>query len=131
MNPKLGDVAFKIGGKTYTFRLGVNGLCLVEAEADASATDVIQRIMTKPRLTDIRLLFWAGLQEHHPEIDKNGAGDLVQLLNQGKKKPVEIILEAMKLASPDVDDALDGEAATGAADPPLTAAGAGTGTASS
>lgn len=126
MNPKLGDVDFKVGAKNYVLNMGVNALCLIEEKAGAPATEIIERLMVTPRLSDVRMLLWAGLQRHHAGVSIDAAGDMVQALNRGDRKAFEIILESMRLCSPDAEEA------NGPADPPQSpATDAGTGTPSS
>jgi hypothetical protein len=143
MNPKLGDVGFKVGAKNYTLNMGVNAMCAVEYETERrareidpngegeSAMEVLDRVMNRPRLSDIRLLFWGGLQRHHPTIDIETAGDMVQSLNGAKRKAFELILESIQLSAPKADDKPEADAAESEADPLPDAAADGTGTASS
>jgi hypothetical protein len=142
MNPKLGDVGFKVGGKNYTLNMGVNAMCAIEYETERrarerdpnaegeSAMEVLDRVMNRPRLADIRLLFWGGLQRHHPKIDLDQAGDMVQALNSGDRKAFHVILESIQLSSPKADDEPEAAEGEGDADP-LPEADAGTGTGSS
>lgn len=142
MNPKLGDVGFKVGKRAYILNMGVNALCCVEQAGGEEALAVVQRLADSlpktpapgapyvppeksPRFSDIRLLFWAGLQRHQPTIDLTAAGDLVQEVNRGETKAVFMILESMQLCSPlpsDDEEAGD-EAGSG---PPQGEGGTGT-----
>lgn len=105
-NPHRGDVAFEAGGKAYTLRYSANAICELETAFDkgfiAIATDMAAweknpRLM---RLGAIRTLFWAGLQDHHPDIDQKVAGELVLELG-GIEKAADLIMEALKLAFPE------------------------------
>lgn len=78
-NPLRGEVEMQVGGKTYLLRLSVNqliavqkltGLGLVQLEAALADT---ANFMIEPW----RAVLWAGLQERHPEIDLEAAGDLI------------------------------------------------------
>lgn len=141
MNPKLADVAFKAGGKSYTLNMGVNAMCAIEYEVDRqarkidpeaegeSAMDVLARMMERPKIRDVRLLLWGGLQRHHPNIDLETAGDIVQALTSEERKAYDLILESIRLAAPKAEDEPN-EGGEADVDPLLEAA-AGTGTGSS
>lgn len=142
MNPKLGDVGFKAGGKSYVLNMGVNAMCCVEAETERvargrdpaavgeSALEVVGRVATNARFSDVRLLMWGGLQRHHSGTDLDDAGDIVQAMNKvkGGKRAFEYILESLQLCSPTADDEEEANADT---DPTPAPSSDGTGTPSS
>lgn len=78
-NPHRGEVSFDVAGKTYTLSYSINALCELEEAADLSVNQVAA-LFDKPdriRLTQARLLFWAGLRDHHPEVTVIEAGALM------------------------------------------------------
>lgn len=151
MNPKLGDVAVKVGGKTYTLNMGVNAMCCVEEASGESAAEIVDRLLARtlwdsqpeakrtgprpaqPRVRDVRVLFWGGLQAHHTGIDIDAAGEMQQALNTAGTPALGFVLDSMRLCAPERDDdGDDAEAGVDAtADPPQSDAAAGTGTVSS
>lgn len=83
-NPHKGEVAFDADGKTYTLRFSSNAICELEERLDKSFTKIGAELQaaveTDPasiRFGTLRAIFWAGLQDHHPDIDLAAAGDVM------------------------------------------------------
>lgn len=72
-----GAVSFQADGKTYTLVCDMNALIDFEAEFQLKAFDLLSGELEDLSLVHMRGLFWAMLQEHHPEIDQRAAGKLM------------------------------------------------------
>lgn len=97
-----GAVKFTHAGKSFTLQLDFNAICDF---GDAIGVDGVARlevIGTKP-LTgkETRALFWAALQEHHPEIDLREAGRMVMACQAE-------LMAAMQAMLPDADEGAAG-----------------------
>ncbi len=77
-----GKFDFVAAGKTYSLQFTANGMCELEAAANCSTMAFLKRMEANAEndlsFIDVRLLFWAGLQEHHPELTVKDAGRIVQ-----------------------------------------------------
>lgn len=131
-NAEKGEAAFVIGAgtpdeKKYVLQFTFDSLEAIETETGESIEKVFQRITdpTKPRLRDMRILVYAALREHHPEITKKLAGDLIMAATTEK------IYQAMETAAEAAFPAMkEGAANPTEAQPAASApAGDGTGTA--
>ncbi len=77
-----GDVSFVAkDGKTYTLRLDFNALCDFGEKTGKNALECFANNdpAAPPKMpdpSDMRALFWAALQEHHPEVSLRAAGAL-------------------------------------------------------
>jgi hypothetical protein len=78
-----GEATFDVDGTTWRLRFDFNALldferALKAETADADLREVLGRAETgKLTIAETRLLFWAMLQEHHPEATVRVAGRLV------------------------------------------------------
>lgn len=72
-NAHRGEVELKAGDKTYTLALTINALCDVE-----EASPGVNILGDFSRLSNIRLMLWAALRTHHPELQKSDAGRILQ-----------------------------------------------------
>lgn len=73
-----GEATFEAEGRTWRLRFDFNAMADFEAEAGKGAFDVLEAMQTgKAKATEIRLLFWATLREHHPEITIREAGRMI------------------------------------------------------
>ena len=83
-NPKRGDSSFTADGKEYTLRYSTEALILLEEDQNRGLLKVLREVesWTKNpeniRLGLVRSLLWAGLQDHHPELTKKQAGELIE-----------------------------------------------------
>jgi hypothetical protein len=80
-NPR-GLVTFEADGATWRLQYTFNALCELEEASGFGMTEFVKR-MSDPaglRVRDARTMFWAGLVEHHPEIDQRAAGNLIGAL---------------------------------------------------
>lgn len=88
-------------GESYTLEYDVNALCEIEDKFDAPIKDLQERL-EQPSVRDLRVMLWAGLQKHHPEIDLKGAGALVLV-----QDAADALTQAMAAAMPKGGDSDD------------------------
>lgn len=78
-NPHKGVVELKAGEATYVLRYSIDAICSLEERLDKGFPAIVGE-MSNPstmRLTAVREVLLAGLQEHHPEITLKQAGELI------------------------------------------------------
>ncbi|WP_407496849.1 hypothetical protein [Pseudooceanicola sp. MF1-13] len=127
-NATKGQKAVEAGGQTYIIEFSANGFCeledatgkstmqfLTDLDAQAQAEDV--------RFKDVRLLFWAGLQEHHEGLSQRDAGRIMKEVG-GFEKAMTLIQDAVTLALPQAPDdtGQDQPGSEGGANPPTATA---------
>ncbi|HCO90501.1 MAG TPA: hypothetical protein DIT40_05965 [Alphaproteobacteria bacterium] len=98
-----GRVDFECGAVTYSLQFTANGLCELESEAGCSAIVFLKKLDAAGEdlnFSDIRLLFWAGLQEHHPDLTLRDAGRVITDLG-GLEPAMTLVEQAVTLAFPD------------------------------
>jgi hypothetical protein len=77
-NPIKGETSFTVEGKTYTLKYSAEGLISLEERLDRGILDILEEMEGwaespgKARLSFLRTVFWAGLQESHPEVLPSG-----------------------------------------------------------
>lgn len=117
-----GELGFEVEGRRLTLAYSIDALCKIEDIYDKSALTVLSGIMRDPQFRKLRVVIWAGLQEHHKDIDQKAAGELIRQLG-GLNDAVDLINRAFLAAFPPAEAA---EGATGPQEkPPATAAGNG------
>lgn len=93
--PVDGIVTFQAAKRRWRILFGVNALCRLEAEVDDEAE--IRRLASRddgdPKIQTIRVAFWAGLQEHHPDLTFEDAGNLMDRV--GLVKAGQLLSTAM------------------------------------
>lgn len=99
-NPHRGSVALQAGDRAYMISFSINALCELEDALDKPVSEIVTAIQDpeKVRLGGVRMLLWAGLRDHHPEVTVAEAGEIAT--DAGFKVAVEKIGEAFKLAFP-------------------------------
>ena len=98
-NKERGEYAFDAGGKSYTLRYSTNALCELEAILEAPFLDVITDFAEgKMSIVNTRALFYAGLQERHPDLSISAVGNLLDEVGMGTA--IKAINEAVSLAFP-------------------------------
>lgn len=111
-------------GKTYTLRLDINALCLLEDSASANEGSRIttqaffERIEGDMRA--LRLVVWAALQRHHKDATLDVAGDVATAVIQSGNI-AEFIAAAIACMTPDAVDVKALALEQAAAKNPLTA----------
>lgn len=118
-NRNKGEAGLKVGDKTFTLVFDINSLCEVEYILDQSTEAILRSLVRSPPFHVVRALLWGGLRTHHPEVDLQGAGRLMEQIG-GVGPSLDAVGEAMKSSFPDAEVA-DGEAS------PRKGARAGTG----
>ncbi len=102
-NVHKGEVGFDLEGKPYTLRFSANALCELEDALDCGINAVAAQL-SKPeslRLKTVRAVFWAGLQDRHPQVTLQEAGEMVTALTlQGA---LGLIGQGLSAAFPQVD----------------------------
>lgn len=103
-NPHRGEVGFDADGKEWLLRYSTNALCTLEDDLDISTGELVEK-MQQPsgvRMSTLRAVFWAGLQDHHPEVTKEQAGDLMTEIGFANVGP--LIGEAFTRTFPQEDE---------------------------
>jgi len=106
-NSVKGEVKFSAGGQTYRLVFSANALIALEERFDKTVAEIGAMFEQPLRLAHLRILFWAGLSDHHdlPELE---AGRLMGEV--GIDKVGELIGRAFVLAFPEEQEgAKDGE----------------------
>lgn len=106
-NRQRGDVDVEVDGKVYTLQLGVNAMAWVESkfgphDSDLSFQDIFKRIESRKRITDIRAVFCAAMQEHHPGTTEQEAGKIMQAI--GLVPLSDVLRKVVRAAMPDQRD---------------------------
>jgi hypothetical protein len=92
-------VTFEAGGKSHLLRFDVNALCRIEEATGEDIQAAAARLSPaggQPKLTDLRLLFWAGLGAG---ITREDAGLIMD--DVGFDRIGEMIGQAFAMAFPD------------------------------
>lgn len=99
-NPQKGEVEFDAGGQKWTLAFSVNALCELEDELGMGVNEIAEQMgdVKKMRIKFMRAVLWAGLRDHHPEIDLKTAGELIRELSFAKS--METIGQGFALAFP-------------------------------
>ena len=113
-----GEVGFEVDGEAKVLAYDIEALCLLEDRLDMSVSKIATTLGDDPRLGFLRVVFWAGLQAHHPKTTVKEAGEMIGALKLDRA--AELIGEAIVAAFPQST-----EAATGGADPQPPADGIG------
>lgn len=99
-NPLKGEVGFESDGKQWKLVYNYNALCELEDLLGVGVNQINDLLSDtkKMKLSTVRAVFWAGLREHHPEIDIKQAGEMIG----GLKVPaIELVAKGLQLASPE------------------------------
>ncbi|MGK7653149.1 GTA-gp10 family protein [Roseovarius sp. B08] len=104
-NAVKGKVDFTSGDEGYSLQFTTNGMCALEEESGETMMAFIQRLEqnaeTDMSMKDVRILFWAGLQEHHEGITLKEAGRVMTGVEGGFMGAVALYERALQLAFPD------------------------------
>ena len=96
-----GVVAFDVDGKTWRLVCDMNALADFEVMFGVNALEVLDGDPKKLSATYMRGLFWAMLQEHHPDVSVREAG---KLLAVAQDKMGEALLAAFPAPEPPASD---------------------------
>lgn len=100
-NPHRGQVSLKAGDTIYTLSLSANAICELEDHTGREIGDIASALNGSVGMKMVRALVWAALQDHHPEIDIKGAGNVITAA--GMHACMEAIGAAFQRAFPDVE----------------------------
>lgn len=78
-NRQDGEVGFEADGKQYVMRYSIDAICRLEEVAGKGIVAISKELLDpdKMKMSTVRMVFWAGLVEHHPGITLREAGDLI------------------------------------------------------
>ncbi len=125
-NPIKGEVGFFAEGQPYTLVLTIDALCKVEGLLGKTSRQA-QVMLSGGSLEAMRAYWWAGLQEHHPELSVKVAGELIYEVD-GDLDATAVINRGLELANPKARKAAKKaakEAGAAKPDPQTTADGTG------
>lgn len=113
-NPIKGEVSFESEGRQFKLVYNYNALCELEDLLGVGVNQINDLLADtkKMKLSTVRAVFWAGLREHHPEIDIRRAGEMITQL---KVPAIELVAKGLQLASPDPEAKGKGPQEPGAA----------------
>ena len=122
-------VTTEVAGETYRLQLSMNAMCEVEALLSVggkrvSFNDFLTAFMPAGLYTDLRLVVWAALREHHPAMTIPQAGAWIDQV--GWHEATMIAIECIHGTRPDEKD-LQALGVPGNAERPPRARQAGTG----
>ncbi len=102
-NPLRGSVPLQVGDRSYTLSFSINALCELETELDQSVASIIKTIQTPEalRLSTVRSLVWAGLQDHHAGLSLVEVGQIIT--EAGLQPTIAKVGEAFRLAFPQAE----------------------------
>lgn len=78
-NPHKGEVGFTADGKEWSLRYSTNALCTLEDDLDMGTAALVAELQ-KPdgvRMSTLRTVFWAGLQDRHQDVTREQAGEIM------------------------------------------------------
>ena len=106
-NPEKGELDITIGGQSYVLASSFNGLMEVQSLfAVDGVRPSIGSILKRAKDGDLevlRALFWSTLRRHHPQIDLQKAGDLIDDVG-GPSKLDALLDKVSKAGEPDTRD---------------------------
>ena len=98
-----GIVRFEAGGDNYKLQFTTNAWCELEDQAGAPMGEFLVGLGEGGlSFRRFRLLIWAGLIEHHPNIDLRGAGALIDQMG-GVAKISPLVEEAVLASVPEAE----------------------------
>lgn len=104
-NPHRGEATFTVEGVAYKAVFSTNAFCIAENALDLGTTEIVARLLLKGRVGDARVVLWAALQEHHPDLTLEDVGGLIDALGQEETgamigKGVSLAMPALVKAKP-------------------------------
>lgn len=78
-NRERGEWPLTVGDKQYKMRLTTNAMAEVEDLAKGKPWDRILEGLMRGSVSDCRLLMWAALRDHHPEIATDSTDSLKRI----------------------------------------------------
>src|SRR5262245_59982167 len=109
-NPVKGEVVFESGGKSYTFKLGVNAQVMLEQKVKMPLSKFLKEDKIQDLgITDLRMIFWAGLYRQH-QLTEEDVGDMIDDI--GPERVAEIFIEAFESAKAKTENGAAGAVTT-------------------
>lgn len=106
-NRERGEIRFAVGGKTYTLVLNTHAMATLEEHFSTPENevpwDVIWTRVLRGSVRTVRALFWAMLQQHHPNVTLEGAAALIDQAG-GFEGLTHILHQAAGVSTPDPKD---------------------------
>lgn len=99
-NELFGEASVKIGDKEFTLRLDLNTLIDIQGVTGLKPDQLQAALSKDPPLDLVRAVFWACLQEFHPEVTQRGAGTL---MSKAGDAIGDVMNRVFKAAMPDAD----------------------------
>lgn len=100
-NPNRGEVALKVGDLEYKLSFSVNAICELENAMDKPMSEIVASMNEAMRMSTLRTVVWAGLQDHHEGTTLKEAGKIAS--DAGIAAISDAIGEAFALAFPEAD----------------------------
>ncbi|MDF2994678.1 MAG: hypothetical protein K0R27_315 [Xanthobacteraceae bacterium] len=103
-NPHRGQTPLTVGENTYLLSLSMNAMCSLEAHLNLPIfkilleLDVIEKNPLNMRLSLLRSVLWAMLQDHQPAAGIRDAGDILEVA--GLEEASKAIMVASTIAMP-------------------------------
>jgi len=105
-NPDRGEFEIQDGEKTWTIKFTNNSIREAEKTSGASFGVLVEERIAEWSITDMTILLWAGLRHHHPKINLNTAGDILDRV--GYQDCLVIVLKAVRhIFGMSTDDSYD------------------------
>lgn len=100
-NPARGSVAFQVGERAYTMSFSVNALCELEELLGMPVAQIAAGMekAENVRMSTVRALVWAGLRDHHGDLQLKDAGEIAT--EAGIPACMEAVGKAFALAFPE------------------------------
>ncbi len=105
-DPTVQETTVELNGATYTLVLDLNAQCLFEQETGKNFYEVASDTGYIATAKENRIMLWAMLQKHHPDLTIEQAGALVTTLEQARAK----VTEQIKLSQPEPEEGASAEA---------------------
>lgn len=104
-NKQVGEVSFQAGDETYTLRLGSWAIAELESETGRPILDIATEMEdpAKRRMHTMIAVFCAALRQHHPDVDRRQAADIMD--RAGLPFTMGKLEEALNLAFPEEGEA--------------------------
>lgn len=101
-NVHRGEKKFKHEDKEYTLCYNIDTICFIEERTGKGMMALFREFsdMEKASLSKARMIFFAGLQEHHPDLDEKKVGRMIPSAG-GLMEIIKLIKDAFPEASED------------------------------
>ena len=104
-NPHKGEVAFTADGNDYKLSYSANALCEMEEVLGGDPEEIFVEItkgVRKDKLRTIRIIFWQGLRDHHPDITLDDAKVILRDVSPAQLG--DLVGRAFMLAMPSANE---------------------------